>query len=82
MTERSAEIALARSAAPPSISKDATVTVRKMHGYETAVVQDACERLTAAKIPNTTITLAHTVAAGTFNGPPSPFNGSRSLVAI
>lgn len=38
-----------------------------------AYAQDACERLTAAKIPNTTITLAQTVAAGTFNGgPPAP----------
>jgi feruloyl esterase len=40
-----------------------------------AYAQDACERLTAAKIPNTTITLAQTVAAGTFNGPPAPFSG-------
>jgi Tannase and feruloyl esterase len=38
--------------------------------------QDACERLIAAKIPNTTITLAQTVAAGTFNGPPAPFSGA------
>jgi hypothetical protein len=36
MTEQ-AEIALARSAAPPSISGDATVVVLKQHGYETAV---------------------------------------------
>jgi hypothetical protein len=33
--------------------------------------QDACARLTAAKIPNTAITLAQTVAAGTFAGPPA-----------
>ena len=39
--------------------------------------QDACERLTAAKISNTTITLAQTVAAGTFNGPPVPKNGGE-----
>lgn len=32
-----AEIALARSAAPASISGDATVVVLKQHGYETAV---------------------------------------------
>ena len=38
--------------------------------------QDACERLMAAKIPDTTITLAQTVAAGTFNGPPAPFSGA------
>lgn len=35
--DRNAEIALARSAAPPSISKDATVMVLGRHGYETAV---------------------------------------------
>ena len=42
-----------------------------------AYAQDACERLTAAKIPNTTITLAQTVAAGTFNGPPAPTSGGE-----
>jgi hypothetical protein len=36
--------------------------------------EDACERLAAAKIPNTTITLAQTAAAGTFKGPPAPFS--------
>src|ERR1700724_3363327 len=41
-----------------------------------AYAQDACERLTAAKIPNATITLAQTVAAGTFNGPPAPSSGT------
>ena len=41
-----------------------------------AYAQDACERLIAAKIPNTTITLAQTVAAGMFNGPPAPFSGA------
>ena len=40
-----------------------------------ARAQDACERLSGAKISNTTITLAQTVAAGTFNGPPAPFSG-------
>jgi hypothetical protein len=34
---RDAEIALARSAAPPSVSKDATIMVLGRHGYETAV---------------------------------------------
>jgi hypothetical protein len=34
--DRSAEIALARSAAPESISKDATVLVLGKHGYESA----------------------------------------------
>jgi hypothetical protein len=34
---RDAEIALARSAAPDSISKDAEVMVLGQHGYETAV---------------------------------------------
>jgi len=36
MMDRDAEIALARSAAPPSIAKDATVMVLGRHGYETA----------------------------------------------
>ena len=34
---RDAEIALARSAAPPSLARDATVMVLGRHGYETAV---------------------------------------------
>jgi hypothetical protein len=37
MMDRDAEIALARSAAPPSIAKDATVMVLGRQGYETAV---------------------------------------------
>ena len=37
MPDRNAEIALARSAAPESISQDATVLVLGRHGYETAV---------------------------------------------
>ena len=37
MTDRSAEIALARTAAPKSISADASVVVLTRHGYETAV---------------------------------------------
>ena len=37
LTERNAEIALARSAAPESISGDAEVRVLGRHGYETAV---------------------------------------------
>jgi hypothetical protein len=37
MMERSAEIALARSAAPESISGDAEIKVLGQHGYETAV---------------------------------------------
>ena len=37
MTDRNAEIALARSAAPESISRDATVMVLGQHGYERAV---------------------------------------------
>jgi hypothetical protein len=37
LMDRDAEIALARSAAPPSIAKDATVIVLGRHGYETAV---------------------------------------------
>jgi hypothetical protein len=37
MTDRNAEITLARSAAPESISRDAEVLVLGRHGYETAV---------------------------------------------
>jgi hypothetical protein len=37
LMERNAEIALARSAAPESISRDADVMVLGRHGYETAV---------------------------------------------
>src|SRR6202522_2960564 len=37
MADENAEIALARSAAPASISGDATIVVLKQHGYETAV---------------------------------------------
>jgi hypothetical protein len=37
MTDRNAEIALARSAAPEAISRDAKVLVLGRHGYETAV---------------------------------------------
>lgn len=37
LMERTAEIQLARSAAPDSISRDATVLVLSRHGYETAV---------------------------------------------
>src|SRR6516225_938390 len=36
LMDRDAEIALARSAAPPSIAKDATVLVLGKNGYETA----------------------------------------------
>jgi hypothetical protein len=36
MMERSAEVALARTAAPDSISRDATVMVMGRHGYENA----------------------------------------------
>ena len=37
MPDRDAEIALARSAAPEAISRDATIFVLGRHGYETAV---------------------------------------------
>jgi hypothetical protein len=36
LMDRDAEIAMARSAAPPSIGKDATIMVLGRHGYETA----------------------------------------------
>ncbi|MGC1229199.1 MAG: hypothetical protein WA859_22210, partial [Candidatus Sulfotelmatobacter sp.] len=37
MPDRNAEIALARSAAPESISHDAEILVLERHGYETAI---------------------------------------------
>lgn len=37
MTDRDAEIALAKSAAPPSISDKATIMVLTPHGYDTAI---------------------------------------------
>src|SRR5690349_6974041 len=37
LMDREAEIALARTAAPESVSRDATVLVLGRHGYETAV---------------------------------------------
>jgi hypothetical protein len=37
MTDRNAEIALARSAGPESISRDAKIMVLGRHGYESAV---------------------------------------------
>jgi hypothetical protein len=37
MADRNAEIALARSAAPEAISREARILVRGRHGYETAV---------------------------------------------
>lgn len=37
ISDRAAEIALARSAAPPAVSGDASVLVLGQHGYETAV---------------------------------------------
>jgi hypothetical protein len=37
MADRNAEIALARSAAPEAISRDATILVLGRHGYETAI---------------------------------------------
>ena len=37
MADRNAEIAMARSAAPEAISRDADVLVLGRHGYETAV---------------------------------------------
>jgi len=40
-----------------------------------ALADDACDHLSTAKIPNTTITLAQQVAAGEFKGPPAPFSG-------
>src|SRR6516225_7746214 len=41
----------------------------------TGFADDACDHLSTAKIPDTTITLAQQVAAGEFKGPPAPFSG-------
>jgi len=41
-----------------------------------ALADDSCEKLAGAKIPGATITIAQTVAAGTFAGPPAPFTGA------
>ncbi len=40
-----------------------------------AVSQDSCEKLAGAKIPGAAISLAQTVAAGAFVGPPAPSGG-------
>ncbi len=40
-----------------------------------------CEKLGSLKIPNTTITTAQSVAAGSFVGPPEPFSG-RDIAAL
>lgn len=40
-----------------------------------SLADDSCAKLASLKIPNTTITLAQTVAAGTFVGPPQAFSG-------
>jgi hypothetical protein len=42
LMERNAEILLARSAAPDSISSDATILVLGRQGYETAVRERVC----------------------------------------
>jgi feruloyl esterase len=41
-----------------------------------AFADDACDHLSRAKIPNTTITLAEQVAAGEFQAPPGPSSGA------
>ena len=43
-----------------------------------AVAQDACEKLASAKMAGATITLAQTVGAGKFVGPPDPFGGAEA----
>jgi hypothetical protein len=40
-----------------------------------AFSQDACERLSAVKISNATVTSAQTFAPGSYNGAPAPFSG-------
>lgn len=45
-----------------------------------AFADDSCEKLAGAKIPGATITLAQTVAAGTFAGPPAPSGADLSAL--
>jgi feruloyl esterase len=47
----------------------------------TGLADTSCEKLSALKIPNTTITTAQSVAAGSFVGPPEPFSG-RDIAAL
>ena len=58
MADRNAEIAMARSAAPDAISRDADVLVLGSHGYETAV-----------KGKNGFVCLVERAWMGPFNGP-------------
>ncbi len=61
------------------------MSYRSSFGFGVAVIllsmsvgaraQNACEKLAALKIPDTSITLAQSVEAGTFNGPPAHFSG-------
>jgi len=46
-----------------------------LFGNGMSFADDACDHLSMAKIPNTTITVAQQVAAGEFKGPPAPFSG-------
>ena len=46
-----------------------------LEGTGALFADDACAKLAALKIPNASITLAQTVAAGAFVGPPEPFSG-------
>jgi len=63
----SAAVALAFAAAALPASRIVTLNLP-------LVAATACESLTSLKLPNTTITLAQTVAAGAFT-PPPPANG-------
>ena len=61
------------------------MSYRKLFGFAVSVIllstsvcahaQDSCEKISALKIPDTSISLAQSEAAGTFNGPPAPFSG-------
>lgn len=46
-----------------------------------AVAVDSCEKLALLKIPNATITVAQSVAAGSFTGPAEPYSG-RDVSAL
>ena len=47
----------------------------------TGLADSSCENLGSLKIPNTIITTAQSVAAGSFVGPPEPFSG-RDIAAL
>ncbi len=52
-----------------------SITACLLSSTVSVLADDSCDRLAGLKVPNAAITLAQTVAAGSFNGPPEPFSG-------